>query len=203
MCQQIRAPPKISVTQFVTQFWCLRRGGVSMTDTALFHRCIDRAVDLWCRALRSPRFDNGDQSQAGFYTMALATMNSDNATPAQNEYEAAIERFRVALTSDLKGRAWDQRPYEFLGCDYNPDKTLAKAAQLAGVPLSNFSWKSDVILMEDYVRAKWGYGAPDWYHYPLPDGRWMVCQLSGESMPAIIAAVLDGRLPEITVEPAA
>ena len=39
---------------------------------------IERAVDLWCRKLHSPVFDNGDDSAHGFMTSAFASMVIEN-----------------------------------------------------------------------------------------------------------------------------
>ncbi len=41
---------------------------------------IERAVELWCRALRKPKFDNGDNSDAGFFTTGLAYMNGNRCS---------------------------------------------------------------------------------------------------------------------------
>lgn len=178
---------------------------------------IDRAVDLWCRSLRSPKFDNGDNSFAGVLGGALQAHLAEVQTAKVHDFDAAIERFREALAGRLKlcrdrsgeldgGKHPDgsSSTYYFnrsLGVDYGPDRDLAAAAEAAGIPRSAFSIKSRVSFYGDnYVSASFGYGQEETNHYPLPDGRWLVCKLSGGQMPLIIQAVLDGRLPELHVE---
>lgn len=178
---------------------------------------IDRAVELWCRALRRPVFDNGDNSLNGLFTAGLGGMLQDQAIAKVDDYDAAIERFREILSAKLKflrdhngepdGTEGKYGPncYYFrrtLGTDYHPEPILADAATEAGVPHRAFSVKSTVHFFGDnYVSASFGYGAPDQYHYPLSDGSWLICQLTGNDMPTIIKAVEAGLLPEFTVEP--
>ncbi|MGN7710802.1 hypothetical protein [Agrobacterium radiobacter] len=176
---------------------------------------IERAVELWCRALRKPRFDNGDNSDAGFFTAGLAYMNADTAA-GTSELDQAIERFREALVNNMKfardhegdptGKLGQYGPetYYFDKClstDYGPDKSLREAADQAGIPHKLFSWKSSVNVYDPAaVCASFGYAAPAIYHYPLSGGRWLITKLRGEDMPLIIKAVEEGRLPELHVE---
>lgn len=176
---------------------------------------IERAVELWCRALRKPKFDNGDNSDAGFFTTGLAYINADTAA-GETELDKAIERFREALVTDMKfARDHDGEPtgkqgqygpetYYFDRClstDYGPDKRLREAADQAGIPHKLFSWKSSVNVYDPAaVCASFGYAAPAIYHYPLSGGRWLITKLRGEDMPLIIKAVEEGRLPEMHVE---
>ncbi|MBD8689345.1 MULTISPECIES: hypothetical protein [unclassified Rhizobium] len=177
---------------------------------------IERAVELWCRALRNPRFENGDNSEGGFFTAGFAAMNSDAAAAKVTEFDDAVERFRGILVAKLKyARDHDGEPtgeqgqygpktYYFDGClrtDYHPEKDLSEAATEAGIPHKLFSWKSSVNLYDPgSVCASFGYGAPAVYHYPLSGNRWLICKLRGEDMALIIKAVEEGRLPELYVE---
>lgn len=179
---------------------------------------IERAVEIWCRALARPRHDNGDNSEHGFMATGLAGMVLEQQLAKRDDYPGAIARFRTILTEKLKwlrdhdgeptGRQVHGRPETVyfdrsLDTDYNPDPVLAEAANAAGVPLRAFSWKSHVSFYdENCVGASFGYGAPYNYHYPLSDGRWLICRLRGEDMPKIIKAVEVGMLPELTVEAA-
>lgn len=171
---------------------------------------IERAVELWCRKLRRPVHDNGDSSERGLMTEGIAGMLTDSQIAKVEDYPAAIEKFRGALIVRLKFmREHDGEPSgetdqygpvhhrfdRFLSVDYNPDPDLAHAAQTAGIPARAFSWKSSVYVDNDHVQTSFGYAAPYWYHYRLDDGSWLVCQLRGEHMPFILAAVNDGRLP--------
>lgn len=158
-------------------------------------------------------FDNGDSSPTGGMTMLLATANASTAAGHVDDLEAAIERFRNILANKLKyardfageltvGDSGPTHIYfdRYLGSDYGPGRQLSEAADEAGVPKNLFSWKSDVYIDDDHVAAKFGYGAAPVYHYPMPDGSWLVCALSGPDISKIKAAVADGRLPELALE---
>lgn len=134
--------------------------------------------------------------------MAMQTINASQDRSGVDDYNLSIELFRNILSTRLKGQR-DMGAYidRHLGTDYGPDKPLSEAAEAAGLPVSAFSWKSSVsFYADDYVSASFGYGAPHMNHYPMPDGRWLITTLSGGEMPTIIKAVMDGRLPELTVE---
>lgn len=176
---------------------------------------IERAAELWCRALRAPTRDNGDTGERGAMTSILSTMNAERDLAAVDDFDAAIERFRSILVARLKflrdnaGKltgntaAYGPEKYFFhrtLSCDYSPDEILADAATEAGLPTSAFSWKSDVWMQPDRVAASFGHAARAASHYPLPDGSWLICDLGGSDMSKIIDAVMDGRLPQLTVE---
>lgn len=179
---------------------------------------IDRAVELWCRALRLPRHDNGDDSARGFMTLGLVGMTVDAEMAKMNDLDERIERFRQALAERMKfTQANDGQPTgkqgqhgpetyyfdRFLSVDYGPDPDLRFAADIADIPYSLFSWKSTVQIHATHVCSSFGYGAGYLYHYPLTDGSWLICRLSGDDMPTITKAVEAGLLPELAVEPKA
>lgn len=180
---------------------------------------IERAVELWCRMLKRPVFDNGDSSMTSGMASVMAGMNNSHNMAQVDDYDAAIERFREILTKRLKflrdhngeptGKMSDRghgpERYWFshsLSCDYHPDCELAEAAAEAGIPESAFSWKTDVTFYgTDCVSVSAGYAAPSLHHYPVLDGQWLVCELQGRDMPKIIDAVRNGRLPEFELQP--
>lgn len=188
-----------------------------MAEDTVSDQIIERAVELWCRALRRPKFDNGDTSPNSIFGQALADMAINAAVVKVDDYDAAIDRFRSALTQKLKflrdndglptGKEGKYGPetYYFdrhLGVDYHPDRDLAEAADEAGLPHRLFSVKSSVSFFSPAcVVSSFGYRARQQNHYPLSDGSWLVCGIQGDDMSAIIAAVEAGRLPELTVEP--
>ncbi len=177
---------------------------------------IERAVELWCRLLKAPRFDNGDPGSGLASFMAEGAASRDAGKTG--DFDAAVERFRTALVERLKflrdheGEKTGEKEYvghpgerdtiylfpSWIGSDYGPDATLRWAADKAGVPHTAFSWKTDVHMGPRWVRGKVGYTAPDRYHYPLPDGRWLITGISAregeEDFAKVIEAVIDGRL---------
>lgn len=186
-------------------------------------RIIDRAVDLWCRELRAPRFDNGDRSFIGAVGMGLAQNLARTEIEKVDDWVAAVERFSVELSTRLKFlRDNDERPrpqeeydaekrgttgyvsanYYFdghLDVDYHPSRRLAEAAEKAGVPTSAFSIKSSVYVGENFVETRFGYGADLVNHYPLPDGRWLLTTLRGSDMRKVVEYVMGGQ-PSFEIE---
>lgn len=180
-----------------------------MTDVKVSDEIIERGVELWCRALRAPRYDNGDKSMIGFIGMGMASENArhdregiDMAERIEAWREALVKHLRYQRDNDGKEGVDGETIYFYsnLSCDYGPCREMAVAANEVGIPHSAFSYKSTVYLDRDCVSAGFGYGKPYEQHYPLPDGRWLITSLRGEDMPKIIAAVMDGRLPELEVE---
>ena len=184
---------------------------------------IERAAAIWARALRRPEFDNGDTSSTGGLAGMMASMNAASATP--DDLDTKIDAFETILADRLKwlrehdGEKTGEirnagKPNEWAEChyftthlnvDYGPCAELAWAADRAGIPASLFSWKSSVDIQEGYVSARFGYGAGDVNHYPMPDGRWLLTDLRGtwrgpSDMEKIIAAVAAGTLTGFEVE---
>lgn len=148
---------------------------------------VDRAVELWKRALADPVYDNGGDGLAS----VLAGMAKQNSTAD------VLEAFGVALKAALMTPG--QYGYlDILSVDYDPDPTLRAAAEKAGL-LTKFPWKTRMFINPDCVAFSQGYGAPDVYHYPLPDGRWLVTRLRGEDIAEVIKLVM-GEAPNFTVE---
>ena len=165
---------------------------------------INRAVDLWCRKLHTPVFDNGDDSEHGGLSTALATLNIQNDKASTDNMTDRIEVFRAALTSEIVRLQED--PDEYLMCwlatDYGPEKLLADAANKAGIPTSQFSVKSTVQMNDGYVSASFGYGAGYENHYPLPDGSWLITTLTGSDIDKVISSAISGNPLELTIEAA-
>lgn len=176
---------------------------------------IERAAELWARALRKPSFDNGDRSFAGFVGMAMISSLADRKAEQTRDMDTKIDAFRSSLADHLKfsrdhegeetGKTDKYGPIKYyletyLSTDYSPCRTLCECAAKVGIPIELFSIKSNVSLYHDSVSAAFGYGIEPTYHYPLSDGRWLLCDLRGAEMPKIIKAVESGLLPELRVE---
>lgn len=187
------------------------------TKARVSDEIIDRVALLWARAIKRPEFDNGDDTPRGGLASAMAASLAEKAIASAPDYELRVEAFRMALAAGMKhdrdhagephpnpryeGHVIDLRP--LTGSDYGPDATLSAAAEIAGLPASVFPWKSTVDFYGgDSLSVSFGYGAADVNHYPLSGGRWLITslRLNGSDRAAIIAAVEEGRLPELTVE---
>jgi hypothetical protein len=165
------------------------------------NKIIERAVELWCRKLHRPVFDNGDDSLAGIFTEGLATMNINSAVQSVDNLHASIEQFRTALTRDLiEKRDSNEHFYSFLSVDYGPCEDLAKAADEAGIPHDLFSVKSTVQVDATKVSTSFGYGAEYINHYPLPCGGWLITTLTGSDIDKITEHVCSGNSIGFEVE---
>jgi hypothetical protein len=163
-------------------------------------RIINKAVDLWCKKLVAPSFDNGDKSERGFMAAGLTGMVVEKETEGIHDMADRIEKFRAAVTDELirlRDNPGKDECFSFgLDTDYHPCRILAEAAEKAGIPESLFSWKSSVSMREDYVSTSFGYVAPYIRYYPLSDGRWLVIDLTGyNDMQKVIDSVVNGDNP--------
>ena len=163
---------------------------------------IERAAELWARKLQNPTFDNGDQSNTGFMTMMLATVNIQNDKEnVEGGMALKIEEFRHQLIIELKNSR-DKEYFEghSLSVDYHPCRTLTNVAEKVGIPLSQFSCKSTVYIQDDRVVTSFGYGKENMSHYPLSKGGWLLTTLNGSDISKIIKHVEDGNSMGFEVE---
>ncbi len=162
-------------------------------------KIIKKAVDLWCKQLLSPFFDNGDNSFIGMMGQALATMKIEADRSKIEDMERRIEVFREALTEELfrlrDCPEQDEYFQTWLYVDYHPCPLLAMAADKDRIPHSQFSCKSNVHIRPKFIASRFGYGADYLYHYPLEDGRWLVTTITGsdDEMSKIFNHVLNGN----------
>lgn len=163
---------------------------------------ISKAVDIWCKKLFVPIFDNGDNSVHGGMTNMLATMNIQNDKAGIDDMPARVEMFRGILTAELhRLRDSPYFPY-WLDVDYGPCKVLRDAADKAGIPQSQFSCKSSVVMRPGRLSVRFGYGAPNTNYYPLPDGKWLLTSINADDaeMQKVIDSVMDGNHLGLAVE---
>ena len=125
-------------------------------------KIIDRAVELWCRKLKKPVFNNGDDSEAGFIGGMLATLNMDVDKVKIFDMEKSINIFRKELSIKLKQLRDNPKEGEYftpwLDVDYGPCKTLSEVADKAGIPYSQFSCKTFISMRKECVTTSFGYG---------------------------------------------
>lgn len=163
-------------------------------------RIIDRVVEMWIRALSSPKYDNGDTSASGGFSMVLASLIPKNNDPDH------LRAFGVALKELLMNKfACDKEPHENepyttwirnLSVDYAPDMVLFRAAKIADLKME-FPWKTNMSFYGDCIYFAQGYGALGIYHYPLSGDRWLLTTLHGEKedISAFIRFVESGVVP--------
>lgn len=113
---------------------------------------IKAACEWWGKALLNPKFDNGDDSNAGGMGMVLAILANGNGPSAES-----VKRFEVEL-SQILSRETDKPSYFSIGTDYGPDTILGTAAALAGIA-TQFPWKTDMTFKDGGVQVAYGYRA--------------------------------------------
>ena len=160
-------------------------------------RIVDRAVELWKRALANPKYDNGDSSLGGIMTAGLAGQLPTNATPE------VLKKFGDHLKSLLMNpdRQYGNKDIyiSYLAVDYHPDLCLAEAAEKAGLKME-FPWKTYMYLTSENVCFAQGYCAPHVYHYPLSGGKWLITTLQGEDINKVIKWCEGEGQPEFEIE---
>lgn len=92
-----------------------------------------KTAQWWTSQLRgsSVKMDNGVPEHAAIHTAVAAMFQ-----PREDRYsEDQLKRFEDALISRIEASI-AERQESLISVDYDPDKTLCEAAELAGIPLS-------------------------------------------------------------------
>lgn len=164
-------------------------------------RIVDRAVELWKRALVTPTYRAeapGHTTPAMAQASAIAHMLPRNTTPD------VLDAFGAALKVELMTLVASEHDPDYtyfmnnLCVDYDPCHVLLRAAKSAGLKVQ-FPWKSYMTLAADHLSFSVGYGADQIYHYPMPNGQWLVTSLRGRDMDKVIRFLNGGDLG-LTVE---
>lgn len=179
---------------------------------------IERAVELWRRAIVEGDWDNGD-----VMSNALVAVTRDHFRGADTAEKAGKwARLLVDKLKWLRDREGEPIPeadrvelyrgytpvtYHFdrvLAVDYNVGGPMLECANAVGLHEQTFPCKSGVqMYFADRVCSSFGYRGQHHYHYPLPDGRWLITDLMGErDMPKIIDAIMAGTLHGFEIEDA-
>ena len=166
-----------------------------MRDYVPNERIVDRAVELWKRALANPVYRNTmphepEHAQNEALNAMLATLPKNNTPEILDCFGVAL---KAALMTPVRSKHVDPYYQTYLGVDYHPDQMLREAAETAGLKME-FPVKTNMHLAENYVSFAMGYGARHKYHYPLDDGLWLVTSLHGsrEDIDALIRYANNG-----------
>ena len=135
------------------------------------------AAEWWAEQVGSPVFravsassPREDHETAGFAGMMQTVLSSRH--PVSDDQGA---KFVTALAPVIDARLAERSDWGVtLGVDYGPDLELAKAAEVAGIHLSRFPWKTMMWAKRKVVTASLGYHgrtrivwhAADWVNPP-------------------------------------
>ena len=70
-------------------------------DKSPSDQILKRAVTIWARALREPKFDNGDRGLHGLMAQSMQSQNFERER-AKVDYDAAVDRFETTLLERLQ-----------------------------------------------------------------------------------------------------
>lgn len=175
-----------------------------MRDHPLNPILVDRAVELWKRALAAPIYNNlapGERHIPSEVTNFLLDQRVKDNTP--EKLAAFGEALKSRLNTPTVSRDETFTYYEnYMGVDYHPCLMLKGAAEDVGLKM-DFPIKTGMTIEDDCVSFHMGYATPNMMHYPLAGGRWLVTDLRGrDDMKKIIAAIEAGNDLGLTIEPA-
>ncbi len=175
-----------------------------MRDHPLNPILVDRAVELWKRALAAPVYNNlapGEDHMPSMLTNMMLTVAPKDNTP--EKLKAFGEALKARIESPTTSHDGTFTYYEdYMGVDYHPSRLLKDAAEDVGLNMP-FPIKTGLNIDDDCVSFHMGYASSTMYHYPLADGRWLVTDLTGRAdMLKIIACINAGHDLGLTIEPA-
>lgn len=157
-----------------------------LTDSQL--RIIDRAVEIWKRALSNPVHDNLSESEkrdsGNFFMLAMNELQTKQACENVPDFEKLLPVLRrkiIEAIEEKTARYPDARTFLTLYVDYGADRILSESASEAAVKVM-WPIKTNMHIEDGRVSFSMGYGRPEVYHYPLAEGHWLICQLSGEDI---------------------
>ena len=150
-------------------------------------KIIDRAVEIWKRALLDTKYDNGDDSFQGGFASVLASMLPNNAN--EENLNKFGEYLKESLMNPIDNKDWY---YTSIGVDYGPDQILAESAEKAGLKVQ-FPWKTNMHLYETHVSFSHGYNGEHINHYPLSNDKWLITSLKGSDINKVIEYVEGGK----------
>jgi hypothetical protein len=136
------------------------KGAIRMYQNNLTEKQIEKAAKWWADQVCKPTFSGlsdeeckDPRNRAYQFAEVMASILTEPVDGDQRQ------QFIDALKEEL--RSPEYNPFWGLDVDYHPCRTLANAAAKAGVPLTNFPWKTHMRFTEDgAVEAALGYGAP-------------------------------------------
>ena len=142
------------------------------------------------------------QEQATEATGAVLVDALNAKVVTSEKLDALVDALAAKILEDQQDRLLS------MYVDYDPDVAMAEAAKSVGLEHMQWPIKSSVRINTDYntgkathVSVSNGYGAEAVHHYPLDDGRWLVCRLSGSDVQKVIDLLHAGPSQEFTANP--
>lgn len=120
---------------------------------------ITRAASWWADQVCAPVFSGlNEEERKDPMNSAYQMAEILAATSVKPIYQEQRDKFILALSDELRNPDFYVRGGLYV--DYDPDRILARAAKVAGIPTSNFPWKTGMSFYEDgTVKVATGYGA--------------------------------------------
>ena len=149
---------EVQITQ-VMDHWEVRINGEFFCSTDSYVEAINIAVEWWANKLimKHPH-SNGDNALPSILACLLADDGMEDTTDKQ------IDIFKAELRSKIESNIGNRYGQVYLGCDYHPSPSLRESAEVAGINVLNFLFKTDLYIKWDgdeyNVYVYDGYGSP-------------------------------------------
>lgn len=116
---------------------------------------IEKAVSWWVEKVTANQpHSNGDNG----YTSIVTCLLADSMVKKISKKQVEVFKKELAMRIEEEAKAWAKVS---IGCDYGPCVMLEQAALEAGIPATNFPFKTWMYISEkDGIEVRDGYGAP-------------------------------------------
>jgi hypothetical protein len=110
------------------------------------------AANWWAKNIKSPTFDNGDESKNGFMMSLMMKSLVKEVTEDQ------LDKFKSKLAEYIENEL-NKKSYNIsIGVDYHPCKTLYDIAELCEISVDNFPIKTNMTINRTCILSSLGYG---------------------------------------------
>lgn len=113
------------------------------------------ASEWWADKVCHPKFDNGDNGEAGVMCFMMANIAKKDVEDESKQKFADLLKIRIE-------KELTERP-EYtvnLDVDYHPCRILSEVGKSAGISDMNFPWKTYMLISSNSVSVAYGYQAP-------------------------------------------
>lgn len=114
---------------------------------------IEKAVNWWVEKVTANQpHSNGDNG----YTSIVTCLLADSMVKKISKKQVEVFKKELAMRIEEEAKAWTEIS---IGCDYGPCVMLEQAALEAGIPATNFPFKTWMYISEkDGIEVHDGYG---------------------------------------------
>jgi len=119
---------------------------------------IEKIVNWWAEKVRAPKFNGLTEQERKDPRNDAYQLSEMMASALVKPISGSqLNEFKKVLAEKIRDLDW----YDInLAVDYDPTRILADAAEQAGIPKTNFPWKTTMFFdMNGKIKTRSGYGA--------------------------------------------